>query len=351
MLESVPNESDDIATYYLHKIIGGVLTYLAREDQPESGLQEPRPGCCSNLDPNERIVELNPTPIDFSWMHLVALEMQAGEGVSIYSALRSRLTDSPYAGVRMQMADLEARRAFKYAEVRDLVKKVAALLRALAVLRKAYDVDAKIWEPDRIDLASSQPDASAFEESLPIYCGVALFVLSARGLISADLIRHWKNTAIDEKLDQNVVRWFDFVIDLCESGLPKAKTIMDDDQRTGIDRVIASIFVASSDDSTPDEVLAAHLTWITTIATIVPKKWMPFLEHDMSTLMERDWRRLAARRFLLRSPATTAPAILAACDQLTSGWPKCAAIILAAQPATRWKLPENLINTLRNGLR
>lgn len=350
MLESVPNAPDDIATYYLHKIIGGVLSYLATRDNPGSEAQEPSPGCCSNLDPNERIVELNPTPIDFSWMHLVTLEMQAGEGVSIYSALRSRLTNSAYAGVRMQMADLEARRGFKCADLRDIVKNVTALLRALAVLRKAHDVDAKMWEPDRSDLATAQPDAAIFEETLRMYCGVALFVLAARGSISADLIRHWKQTAVDERLDPNVVKWFDFLIDLCESGLPNAKAVMGDNQRTGIDHAIAGIFVATNDGSTPDEVLAAHLTCITGIAMAVPKKLMPFLEHDMSAVMERDWRRLAVRRFQLRSPATTAPAILAACDQSTSGWPKCAAIILAAQPATRWKLPENLVNALRNGL-
>lgn len=349
LMESIPNAPDDIGSYFLHKIVGGVLTFIATRNRGASANSaiEPKPGMCSSPDPNKQIVNVNPTPIDFSWLHLLRIEAEAGE-TEIYAAMRGRLSSSPYAVVRMEMADVEIRRCLQTGQLGEFVQHIVALLNALGVLQARRDTDFKIWEPD--EGAPTKPDTAFAVEAMSAYCLVGLFSLSGRVSNTTDLLARWRRAAADADFGCEFVQWFDFLSSLGEADLTEVRSVLQDSSRKAFERAAAANFVAMNDASGPNDVMAAHVTLLTTVATAVPKKLLPSLEHDIAYLIERDWRRMAERRFLLRSPATSVPAILAACNGNARGWAKCAEIILAAEPATRWTLPQNLVAILRRGV-
>ncbi|MHB8544890.1 MAG: hypothetical protein ACYC9S_12950 [Leptospirales bacterium] len=348
LMEDIPNTPDDIGNYSLHKTVGGVLTIIATQNRGANANShlEPQPGMCSNPDPNEQIVNLNPTPIDFSWIQLVQLEVEAGERV-VYTSMRRRLSTSPYALVRLSIADLEIRLCLKSGELSDYVLHVVAALKAWDTLRDRKEAGLEVWEPDEAPPVT--PDTVRAVETASSYCLAGLLRLRSLGNNLADLLSGWRRAAVDADFGSEFVQWFEFLLSLSEAGVAEARSVLQSPRRKPFEQAAAAHFVAMNDASGPDDVMAAHLTLLTTVAASVPKTLFPLFEHDVASLIERDWRRIGGRRFLLRSPLTTAPAILAACGSNARGWVKCAEIILAAEPATRWRLPKNLVEILRRG--
>jgi hypothetical protein len=346
LMEDIPNAPEEIRSYFLHKTVGGILTFIARRrgDGADSSL-EPQPGMCSNPDPNEQIANLNPTPIDFSWLHLVQIEAELDE-TAVYASMRSRLSTSPYAAVRMEMAELEIRRCLQTGQLGDYISQIVALLKGLRVLQiRREETDSKIWEPD--EGTSPKPDSAAAVEVASVYCVAGLLSLGSRGHDTADLFATWRQGAFDADFGGAFLEWFDFLLSISKADLTGARSVLQDLSRKPFERAAAAYFVRANYASGPDDVMAAHLTLLTTMVKGMPKKLLPSLEYDVATLMERDWRRMVERRFAIRSPAVSIPAILAACDSDARGWAKCADIIVAAEPTTRWRLPENLLATLR----
>ncbi len=87
-----------------------------------------------------------------------------------------------------------------------------------------------------------------------------------------------------------------------------------------------------------------HYYWASLLPTT---KSALFVLADVERLVTSAWRRLAEQAFLLRSPAVTAPALLRACDSVSTGWRKIGEVLSAACDAVPAAVPTEFRQRFR----
>ncbi|MGH9677450.1 MAG: hypothetical protein ACRD36_10145, partial [Candidatus Acidiferrum sp.] len=109
-----------------------------------------------------------------------------------------------------------------------------------------------------------------------------------------------------------------------------------DQSLTWHSKAVAAIRVAIDNATQPAKLLTIHAYW----ANVLPKMANGlFVITEIEYLITNAWQRLAERRFLLRAPAVTVPALQLACASVSTGWQKIGEVLTAACDAVPQSVP------------
>jgi hypothetical protein len=193
------------------------------------------------------------------------------------------------------------------------------------------------------DLAT--PDRQQFDAEF-VLTGMlnAIFILAARGAITAQVLEQWRTSAGRASLSAIIMPWLDFVEALFVSNTVNAETAVRDQSLAWPWQVVASVRVAIDGTTRPAELLTIHGYW----TNVLPKASNGlFVLAEIEQLVTSAWRRLSEQRFLLRAPTVTAPPLQQACASTSTGWRKIGEVLVAACDAVPTSVPEEFRGKFR----
>jgi tetratricopeptide (TPR) repeat protein len=346
-LGTVPNSPKDVRDYYAHKAVGHLVTWMVGQAKSEkSRLPEPSFGSCSYLEPSERILDVNPTPLEFSQASLIALAQSAGVPLQEFAPLLQRLRVAPYASVRFRVAESELAEAIATGNVAGVVDLVAALIAALIASREERDSGKPLWVPNpEIELGSL---VNAREWTDPDFwilqlCN-ALLALAAAGSPIMSGIGTWHARAQAVRAPAAIYEWIRSVEQLAGRNERTWLAALRDSAGHWSERIVAAALILDGEAPDARFILQAHATLLELHEWALAHQF----EAGVCRAVSHAWREEATKRpFTLRAPRVHVPHILEACDSTGDSWTKAARIFLAATPAVDLRVPESIASRVR----
>jgi hypothetical protein len=334
-LEELPNTPESFAEYAAQKLIGHTLSALS----VPGGSLEVRPGMCSDLEPNEAIGQLPPTPRVYMWFWLWHLARKA-QDYKVAGECADKLRNTPFAFLRGTAArhDVEhCIRSRKLSGVPEAAERVATAMEATRQRTGMHP-----GEPDPPGLQGELTDVSVGAYVRPILLAA---ILRAReiGRDVGALVELWRS--MKGTLHPFVANEIDLCLEYSSMGSDQLATVLRNGSETAETRSLAAALLVGRTDTSPENALYAHVTLVDRAKSYDTLK--ETAGGSMDTLVRRDWLRLCERRFLLREPGIHVGAIRQACTSDAAGWPAAVRIILAAIPATSLEVTESLRVSLR----
>jgi hypothetical protein len=346
-LRAIPNDPKDLRAYYTHKAVGHLVTWIVGQAKSEkSRLPEPSFGSCSFLEPSKRVLDVNPTPLQFSQASLIALAQSAGLPSNEFAPLLEELRVAPFASVRFRVAESELAEAITTGNVASVVDLVAALIAALIGSREERDSGRPLWEPkprietDSLITAREWVDPDFWILQL---CN-ALLALVAVGSRIGSSVATWQAQAKAARAPAAVREWIHSVEQLAARDERAWLSALRNASEHWSERIVAAALILGTE--APDARLMVHAH----VTLLELHKWSlaSQFESGVCRAVSHAWRQQATQRsFSLRAPRLNVPSIMEACDDTGHSWAKAARILLAAAPAVDILVPEPIISEVR----
>jgi hypothetical protein len=346
-LGTVPNSPKDVRDYYAHKAVGHLVTWMAGQAKSEnSRLPEPSFGSCSYLEPSERVLDVNPTPLEFSQAGLIALAQSVGVPLREFAPILQRLRVAPYASVRFRVVESELAEAISTGNVAGVVDLVAALIATLIASREERDSGEPLWVPkpaiERESLVNARewmdPDFWILQ-----LCN-ALLALATAGSPIVSGIGTWHARAQAVRAPAALYEWIRSIEQLAGRDERTWLAALRNSSGHWSERIVAGALIL--DGQAPDArfILRAHDALLELHESALANQF----EAGVCRAVSHAWREAATKRpFALCAPRVHVPHILEACDSAGDSWTKAARIFLAAAPAVDLRVPQSIASRVR----
>jgi hypothetical protein len=347
-LGTIPNSTGDIRDYYAHKAIGHLVTWMVGQAKSErSRLQEPSFGSCSYLEPSEKVLESNPTPLEFSQAGLIALAQSVGIPLRQFEQLLQRLRVAPYAAVRFRLAESELAEEIATGDVAGVVDLIAALITALVSSRRERESGEPLWiphpsegVPDTVVGAQAWADPDFWILQL---CNALLASATVVSRIAGAIVT-WHARAQALRAPVAVTEWIGAVQQLADRDERAWLAALRNSAGHWSERIVAAALILNREAPDAQLLLQAHATLLELHDWTIANQF----EAGVCRAVSRAWREAATKRsFTLCAPRVHVPDILEACDSAGESWTKAARIFLAAAAAVDFRVPELITARVR----
>lgn len=332
LLEPLQNEAGTDPLYSVQKRAAQMLKWLAASTEGRLATDVPEPpiGWCSLSDPLPESDRPRQAPLDFLFSELLRLEHFSEAGEALWQRHSSKLKDSRFGIVRRQVTELEILRRFRVLDMEKFPIVAAEYIDACLICHEYYRLGG---------LSADQPlPADAVPGTGPEHLEhtrrlllMAAMVLVARDRLTLSVIAGWRAAIVQRGITSELDPWMTVLEGLFISCTVDPDSLLYGPGQDWTLQQLASVRVATTDDTSPEMMLTCHALWLRGIGTLSIRDW---IASDIAAVIESAWRKLAQRPFLLVAPATSVPALLAACDAPEVGWTKVRGILLAALDAS-----------------
>lgn len=341
-LASIPNTSDDLRSFYLHKVIGHVMTWMARKGQwATSGLDDPPPGACSNLDPSDKIQALEPTPIALSQANLLTLAQASGEKLSQFEEFAVSASQSGPGLARYQVIDVQLNEKLDAGDVGGIPNTIASLMAEIAELRR-QDRQANA-SPAQGEIAAAVELGKTDPEFWMLYLCKGLLALAGHPHAIADVIFGWRADIARLQGPRTVTQWIDGLERLSAGSIGQKLRAMESADSHWSQRVAVAALILAEGVANPRALLRAHATLLMLNGGLLNEQ----LKVRACAAVSAAWRLAIQRRFALVKPEANVPKIREACDAAGEPTAKIARIFLAAMLAVDVPMSNELTSRAR----
>lgn len=327
-LESIPNSPEDLRSYYLHKSIGHLMTWMATDHQQSpSTWHEPDPGTCSSLDPPKKVTEYTPTPLAVTQLNFVIAAHHGGLSLQPFQSLINFLRAVPYPLVRANLAQLLMDVSIEEGAVTDFVSDLVLRLNSTSLAEQQKTAGVANWLPynpvpgrgDIVDVSATLPELWELE-----FCR-ALFSLAAHRISMGSAVLAWHGAAVTVGAPQAVIQWLKELLRLENSSALAVWEVLRDGNAHWSSRLGAMSILLGRRAIDPLLILWAHLHALM-FADMGLAKWM---EAVVCRALAQAWREACLRPVTL-SRTEGIPALLSTCDESPESWSKAGRMFLAA---------------------
>lgn len=123
-LPLLPNPNESIHSYKLQKLVGHTLAWMMQETSNRVQLAEPKPGCFSHQEVDEKIKEFPLQPTGFRWYFLADLERKVGSGNSMFERLKSESVNLDLPFIYYMSEHIRIGRSLKEFKFKSLVSEL-----------------------------------------------------------------------------------------------------------------------------------------------------------------------------------------------------------------------------------
>lgn len=335
-LQTLPNKPESFAEYAVQKLVGHTLSALVTPHEMQADYM---PGMCSELSPHKDISTLPAMPPVFTLHFVHELANRTGNK-AIASLCADKIRNAPFAFLRAMAALNDASRAIESDDL-DAVANFAVTF-AIEMEKASLRKELPIYVPDPASLA-----AELTERAMTAFARPALWaaVLRAKALDNdvAALIGQWHS-----KTDpQHVVLTdeLNLVAQYADAPATELGRILKGQAEPAERRIWAGIFLMDNEDASLLDAVYAH-TMLVNNAKDYKTLW-DVGGPSVDELIRKDWQRFRKAAFMLRNPRLHVDAIQSACEVEARGWPSAARIVLAWNPATELRIPNEMMESLR----
>jgi hypothetical protein len=345
-IDRLPSDDVDESAYLLRKRAGHTIMWMANSTSgtPPKEFSAPPPACCSSLEPVKE-TKVPSTPSDVMWGNLLEFEFAAGLGDEQFNAHEAQLKASRYGLIRFTFYQLRLRRRLQSMMLDDFIEVVGDYAESFALCRLYYKGNG-LGPADPLPVDVGAVDRQHLDEEF-VLIGMlnAIFILAARGAVTARVLKQWTASAERAGLSAIFAPWLEFVDALFVSNTLNAETSVRDPSLAWHWQAVASIRVAIDDATRPPELLTIHDYW----TNVLPKAANGlFVLAEIEHLVTSAWLRQSERRFRLRAPAVTVPTLLKACASASTGWRKIGEVLSAACDVVPATIPSEFRERFRD---
>jgi tetratricopeptide (TPR) repeat protein len=341
-LQNIPNTPEDLRSFYLHKSIGHLMTWMSgSRRRSESTLHEPAPGTCSNLDPPTKVKEYNPTPIAMTQCGLLRAAQEAGLPLQPFQSLINALRIAPYPLARVSLAQLLLDGGIEKGEVDRLVPDLVLFSLAKSDSDAQKSADIGQWLPyerpsgQAESLILSAVDADFWQLE---FC-LALLSIAAHRLEMASKLRFWQDDAIAAGAAQTVIQWLTSTAELEHSTAQSVFRVLRDAEVHWSSRLAAVAILLGRPKIDPIFTLQAHVD-VLVFADWAGAAWVA---SPLCRAVAQAWKTACEQPVTLYRPAAGIPPLLHACNEPDESWGKVARMFLAATALVEVSVPEDII--------
>lgn len=334
-LQTLPNMQESFAEYAVQKLVGHTLSALVT---PQT-VADYMPGMCSELSPHKDIGALPPMPPLFTLYFVQELANRTGNK-AIASLCADKIRNAPFAFLRAAAALNDCNRAIESDDLEDAANFAVAF---------AIEME-KSWRRKELPIYSPDPESLVVEltERAMTACArpalwAAVLRAKALGRDAADLLAQWRSKA--DRQHAVLAYELNLVAQYASASAADLGRILKDQARPAEARIWAAIFLMGHEDASLLDTVYAH-----TILVNNAKDYKILLDvggPSVDELIRKDWQRFRKATFLLRNPKLHVDTIQSACEAAATGWPSAARIVLAWNPATELRVPNEMLEALR----
>lgn len=334
-LEGVNSAPENFPGYAVRVLVGHILAYITNP----AGLDRPWLGMCSQLEPDRRIAELEPKPLEHVW-YLLGSMAQVNGATEIADHCRGKYADSPYAYLRA-MATVDV---LKYKlGIGELDEIVSYAVKFTVEMDLALKLRLqKVYKPDPEGHCGELTNKNIGECIMSaLWAGMLVCIMSGRGV--GEVVEMWMSRLGSECEElRSVMRG---VHDMCNMGSDELSLVMRDTEQEGNDRITASVLLMGQDDIVPREALYSQVLSI--FHLLDHYLFGDVYARSVSSIVRQSWLRLIKDKGFLMNPGVTSEAIESACRANQDGWGAAVNIVLAAAPSVDMRIPPEVLSRLQ----
>jgi tetratricopeptide (TPR) repeat protein len=341
----LPDPYKDIHSYKLQKLIGHALAWMTQEVSNQVQLAEPRSGCFSRQEADEKIKDFPLQPVALMWYFLADLEYKVGSGNAMFERLKTESVNLDLSFIYYMIEHIRIGHLLKEFKFKSLVSELKNWCKHYELNRKHIATDHEVFE--KVDLSIKITDTelcSSFQHWLPRLLLVAIIKLVNRGEYATALVNDWKADSVRSGyLNNKLEKWFGFIENAPNMNTQELVSIM----RNGDPemRCLAALNISAKELIKPSIRYYADLMMVE-VMKISP--WIEAVDSDIEQIISRNWLRVTSKQsFALISPVVNSPLIIDACKDQSKGLKKAAKILLAAKNAVQISIPDQAMKDLK----
>ena len=346
--ETLPQNDTDVRYFTLKKLLGYLITWLAKRDS-DIGFEEPPPGFCSNLDIDKTIMKYPNFPIQYVWLHLAQIEYQFNLGMTIFNQTKDVKDRTLYPFLDLFLSMLEIQYDYKDKIFDSLPQHMNQLAYAYATTHRHRQNEKGIVEKGIYSISIDDLYEFASVDNIVNILVPALLIQVSRDTNIDETLSMWRMNSLELPIEKNI----NIALDLTESILSKdrreASTVMKIKESKPEERLVAALKIIHNIDTNPSDLFYAH----TLVATVIINKdelwkWERHIMTDLVDLFSRQWLEKVKFRAMLKMPTITVPQIEQACNNSETGKKKIGQILLAAHQAVSVGVSPEILQQLRS---
>jgi tetratricopeptide (TPR) repeat protein len=335
-LQALPNKPESFDEYAVQKLAGHTLSVLVT---PGGTLADYVPGMCSDLSPHKDISTLPPVPPVYTSYFVQELATRTGNR-AIASLCADKIRNAPFAFLRAMAALDDCKRMIASDDLDSVVNFAVTFAIEMEKSSRRKELPLHAPDPESLTAELTEPAMNVFARP-----GLWAAVLRAKAIDRSvsELVEQWRS-----RIDPQRVILADELNRMAQyAGASAAELgqILKAQEEPAERRIWAGAFLVGNEDASLLDTAYAHTLLVNSAKdyTILWDVGGPSVDE----LIRRDWRRFRNASFLLRNPRLHVDSIQSACEAGAKGWPTAARIVLAWNPATELRLPNEMLESLR----
>ena len=346
--EMIPQNDADVKYFTLKKLLGYLITWLAKRD---SGIEfeEPSPGFCSNLDIDKTIMDYPNFPIQYVWLHLAQIEYQFNLGMTSFDQAKDVKDRILYPFLDLSLSMFEVQYDYKNKTFDNLPKHINQLAYAYATTHRHRQNEKGIEEKGIYSISIDELYNFASTENIVNILIPALLIQMSKDININEVLSIWRTNSLELPIKENMNIALDLIESIISKDRKEASTVMRTQDSKLEEQLVAALKIIHNIDTDPRNLFYAH----TLVATFIVNKdelwnWEKPIMTDLADLFSRQWLKKIKFRAMLKMPTITVPQIEQACNNSETGKKKIGQILLAAHQAVSVRVSSEILQQLRS---
>ncbi|MCY3788493.1 MAG: Uma2 family endonuclease, partial [Gemmatimonadetes bacterium] len=353
-LEKIPQDNTDVIYFTLKKRLGHTIAWLSQQIENKISIEEdmePPPGCCSDPEVKEKILNIPDYPIGYSWLCLAQIEYKFELETTAFQHAWNTTDREEYPPLNFFLLSLKTQYDLRNKTFDDLPHLIYQLAYAYASFQRHSQNEKGIGEKGVYFV--SIDDLSNFAsiyDIIDILVAALLIQLSEDININKTLVT-WRTNSLELPIKENMIAVLDLIEQMLLKDKIEALKTMKSQESKREDRLTAALKTIHNTDTDPTTLFYAHTLVATDIIDNDKYRlwgWEENIIISLSDLLSRQWLEKIKFQTMLNMPRITVPDIEQACNSSETGKKKMGQILLAASQAVSITVPPSILQNFRS---
>ncbi len=342
--EMLSGLADQSQAFAQTRLAGHVLLTIKDELSSTHDIQiaDVVPGMCGNPEPDKRLLDLEPLPIEMCWAIIADISVQIGACLDIVDEAESIVSNGKYPFAYGSVQNSVIRKSILIGDIHNLPKNRWKLLCSIGFVMNAKKQGISGNGEFDEEIPKKPPEnVSHWLSEQTILAG--LLIGHQKNQSCLDILNAWSESIKNDDTLSNAIGIAKRICKLKEFEIQK---LMTDSSYSETERILASITCFTNQSLSPEILWFCHAN---ILSTFKEAGLQDFVSPWLVQLISNQWRQRLEYRFILRNPQITVHDISAVIDtEFDHPTIKCSMILLKARHAIRANIHSEFISSLRD---
>ena len=348
--ETLPQNKTDVKYFTLKKRLEYIIKWIwviwCGFENNSSELSEPVAGFCSDLETNEKVLDLPDSPIGYSWLFLAQIEYRFGHEAIVFQHALQTTDRNTYPELSFFLSLLKTQYDFRNKTLNELPARIQQLGNACNSIQKHLQSGKEIREEGLGFIPVENVPNFTSIENITVMLVAALVIQLSAGADTHAILSIWRANSSGLFIKENMTNVLNLIDRMLSADQNNALKVMKTQDIKPEERLTAALKVVHNIETSPENLFHAH-TLITTyfINNLI---WMDPFMTGLSKLLSVQWLEKIQFRTALKMPMVTVPEIEQACKSSETGKKKIGQILLAVHPAVSARVVPDTLQQFRS---